>query len=164
MGFLRPAAGTWGSGAAVFCCALLELAGGGKVGCALLALASFALGVPSAQVYGERTGRADHSNIVVDEFAAQAGVLVFAPAFFLPASFGETKGLAGWVAIFVLFRLFDIVKPFPAGFLDRRWKNGWGVMLDDVAAGVWAVGFLWLLELLLGAGGFLGWEGYRFFL
>ena len=135
--------------------------GGGKVGCALLALSAFALGVPSAQRYGERTGRADHSDIVIDEFAAMSGVLVFAPAFFLPSSIpnsiGEAMewagGLAGWVAGFVLFRLFDILKPFPAGYLDRRWKNGWGVMLDDVAAGVWAVGFLWLLELSLGSEG-----------
>ncbi len=190
MGFLRPASGTWGSGAAVVCCALLEVAGAGKVGCALLAMASFALGVPSAQGYGERTGQADHSDIVIDEFAAMAGVLVFAPAFIVPALFVDASvaslfaslvaspvdffvaflkglgGLWGWAAAFVLFRLCDIVKPFPASYLDRRWKNGWGVMLDDVAAGVWAVGFLWLLEVLLG-GGVLGWGlgvGYRFFL
>ena len=164
MGFLRPAAGTWGSGAAVVCCALLELAGGGKVGCALLAMASFALGVPSAQNYGERTGQADHSNIVIDEFAAMAGVLVFAPAFVVPAFVEGLGGLWGWVAAFVLFRVCDIVKPFPASYLDRRWKNGWGVMLDDVAAGVWAVGFLWLLEVLLGGDGYFGLGGYRFFL
>ena len=148
--------------------------------CALLALLSFTLGVPSAQMYGKQKGRADHSNIVIDEFAAMAGVLVFAPAFvvpaslldsfvdsplsFLAASFAGLGGLWGWVVGFVLFRLCDIFKPFPAGFLDRRWKNGWGVMLDDIAAGCWVVGCLWLLELFLGAGGVLGWEGYRFFL
>jgi phosphatidylglycerophosphatase A len=38
---------------------------------------------------------------------------------------------------FVLFRLFDIVKPPPAGWLDRKLKGGWGILLDDVAAGLW---------------------------
>ena len=164
IGLLRPASGTWGSGAAVCCCALLELLGGGKESCALLAVAAFVLGVPSAQRYGDLTGRADHSNIVIDEFAAQAGVLVFAPMFFVPGSALDAKGLAGWAAGFVLFRLCDIVKPFPAGWIDRRWKNGCGVMLDDVVAGIWAVGFLWLLALLWGTGGIWEMEGYRFFL
>ena len=48
---------------------------------------------------------------------------------------------------FLLFRLFDVTKPWPASALDRV-KTGAGVVLDDVAAGVWAGAGLWLLRLL----------------
>jgi phosphatidylglycerophosphatase A len=41
------------------------------------------------------------------------------------------------VAGFVLFRIFDVVKPWPSSYFDRRVKSGFGVVMDDVAAGVW---------------------------
>jgi phosphatidylglycerophosphatase A len=52
-----------------------------------------------------------------------------------------------WVAIgFGLFRLFDIAKPFPVGYLDRKLKGGLGITMDDVAAGIYAGGILVLLK------------------
>ncbi len=145
MGLLRPASGTWGSAAAFFCCALLEFFGAGKISIAFLALTSFALGVPAAQAYGIMKRRADHSDIVIDEFSAQAGVL-----FFVPFSFSSWGGFLGYATAFFLFRLFDIWKPFPAGLIDRKFKNGLGVMLDDSFAGLWTLLILYLLELSLG--------------
>jgi phosphatidylglycerophosphatase A len=50
------------------------------------------------------------------------------------------------LAAFVLFRLFDIFKPFPIFIIDRRVKGGWGVMLDDVAAGIMGAAALLLLS------------------
>ncbi len=50
-------------------------------------------------------------------------------------------------AAFVLFRIFDVLKPWPASAFDRV-KNGFGVMMDDVAAGVWAWGVILALRLL----------------
>jgi phosphatidylglycerophosphatase A len=72
-----------------------------------------------------------------------AGYLVtmaFLPRAVVPA-------LAG----FVFFRLFDVLKPPPARFFDRdpRWKNGAGVVLDDVFAAVWAWGATWAVHLLV---------------
>jgi phosphatidylglycerophosphatase A len=50
---------------------------------------------------------------------------------------------------FVLFRLFDVAKPWPVSYFDNHWKSGWGVMMDDVAAGVLAgLGALLVLTLL----------------
>ncbi len=72
----------------------------------------------------------DHGGIVWDEFAGFWLTMVAAPS--------------GWEWIvlgFVLFRLFDIWKPWPIGYLDRRVGGGLGIMLDDLAAG----GFAWLL-------------------
>lgn len=156
---MRPASGTWGSAVALLCCVLLEFFGGGKNSLALLAIFSFAIGVPAAQTYGVMKGRADHSDIVIDEFSAQVGVLFFVPILsfasydtFWSYSFWSNfgGGFYGYLAAFLLFRLFDIFKPYPAGLIDRRFKNGWGVMLDDFFAGLWTLLVLYLLERSLG--------------
>ena len=78
----------------------------------------------------------DHPGIVWDEFV---GLWVACLA--LPA------GWAWWLAALVLFRCFDIGKPWPVGWLDRRLKGGWGIMLDDVAAGVMTLAVLQAVSL-----------------
>jgi phosphatidylglycerophosphatase A len=69
----------------------------------------------------------DHPGIVWDEFAGLFITLWMAP-----------DGLAWVAAGFLLFRLFDILKPWPIGWLDRRVRGGLGIMLDDVVAGLFA--------------------------
>ncbi len=112
-------------------------------------LALFLVAVPAATRAGAYWKVADASPIVIDEVV---GYLV-AMAFF-PWSWGTA------VAGFVLFRVADVAKPWPASALDRV-KTGLGVVLDDVAAGVWAalaLAFLNLgLSLLLGCGGDVHW-------
>jgi phosphatidylglycerophosphatase A len=71
--------------------------------------------------------RPDPSAVVIDEIA---GVLV--------ACMGLKLSLVGSLAAVGLFRLFDIVKPFPVGWLDRRLKGGLGIVADDLAAGLLA--------------------------
>ncbi|MEI6805462.1 MAG: phosphatidylglycerophosphatase A, partial [Myxococcaceae bacterium] len=69
----------------------------------------------------------DPKEIVIDEVAGQGLALVFCPP--------------GWMALllgFILFRLFDILKPWPISYVDRKIKNALGVMLDDMLAGVFA--------------------------
>ena len=65
----------------------------------------------------------DHGAIVWDEIVAFTLVLFFTPA-----------GYAWQVAAFLLFRFFDIVKPPPIRYYDRKWKSGFGVMFDDLLA------------------------------
>jgi phosphatidylglycerophosphatase A len=77
---------------------------------------------------GQALGVHDHGGIVWDEIAAFLMVLPFAPAVWW-----------GYVLAFALFRLFDIWKPFPIGWLDERVHGGLGVMLDDVLAAGYAV-------------------------
>ncbi|MCE5231926.1 MAG: phosphatidylglycerophosphatase A [Mizugakiibacter sp.] len=90
----------------------------------VLALA-FALGVWACGVAGARLGVDDHRALVWDEFVGQWLALFAAPA-------GWPWMLAG----FALFRLFDVWKPWPIRWFDRRVKGGLGVMLDDLLAGV----------------------------
>ena len=89
------------------------------------------VGVWACDVAGQALGVPDHGGIVWDEVAAFLMVLPFAPV-----------SLAGLVLAFVLFRLFDIWKPFPIGWADAHVPGGLGVMLDDVLAAVYAIGVL----------------------
>lgn len=75
------------------------------------------------RIFGEH----DSSKIVLDE------VLGMIAAMFL-----NPTGWAALAAAFALFRIFDIIKPFPASLIDRRLRGGAGVMLDDVVAGIYA--------------------------
>ncbi len=76
----------------------------------------------------QASGILDPGFIVIDEIAAQLLVLAAAP---LDWRF--------YLAAFLLFRLFDIWKPFPVSWLDRNVKGGFGIMLDDVAAALYAL-------------------------
>lgn len=123
-GFSPVAPGTAGSALGV-----AIAAGAGAVDVPVLALAAvlFPVGVWAAGVCAKRYGAHDHSRIVIDEIVGQLIALATFPA------------RPGWLlAGFLLFRLFDIVKPFPAGRIDRRWRTPLGVMTDDVVAGLYA--------------------------
>jgi phosphatidylglycerophosphatase A len=96
----------------------------------LVLLLGFAVGVWACNVASHALGVADHRSLVWDEFIGQWVALL--PLLVLPAP---------WWAIvvgFALFRLFDVWKPWPISWLDRRVKGGMGVMIDDVVAGVFA--------------------------
>jgi phosphatidylglycerophosphatase A len=95
---------------------------------------SIALGVPAATIAARESGRHDPQFVVIDEVAGQWIALVGAAA-------NWRMGLTA----FVLFRLFDITKPFPARQLERL-PEGWGIVFDDVAAGLYALGVGWLLR------------------
>jgi phosphatidylglycerophosphatase A len=112
------------------------------VAAAAFLLAFLALSVHAAGHAGRHWRVVDASQIVIDEVAGYLVTMAFVP-FTWPAA----------AAGFLLFRLFDVTKPWPASALDRL-KSGLGVVLDDVAAGVWAGGGLWLLARL--APGVLG--------
>jgi len=136
VGHLRPAPGTWGSLAALPVAYGLFLVGGSWL---VSAGALVAFGLGWWATIAETAGSDDHdpSHIVIDEVAGQWIAL-------LPVLIGiEHTGAQplalypGWIAAFVLFRLFDIWKPGPIGTADRR-GDPLGVMLDDVIAGVFA--------------------------
>ncbi|MDJ0683442.1 MAG: phosphatidylglycerophosphatase A [Alphaproteobacteria bacterium] len=139
-GYLKPAPGSWGSLAALpFAYGLLGL--GGALALSLATAAVFALGVWAAQGFDRLSQSHDSSEIVVDEVAGQW--LTFALAAWTVGDLSLTHYIVGFFA----FRLFDIAKPFPVGLLDRRVQGGLGVMLDDIAAGLYAGLTVILLEV-----------------
>jgi phosphatidylglycerophosphatase A len=103
----------------------------------VLIVAAFVLGVWASARAGRALGVADHGGIVWDEIVAFALVLLFTPADWT------------WIAIaFALFRLFDILKPWPIRLADTRLKNGFGVMFDDLLAAAYAIAALKGLQWL----------------
>jgi phosphatidylglycerophosphatase A len=102
-------------------------------------LLAFAAGVWFCDVTGKALGVSDHGGIVWDEIVAMWLILAFTPA----------SGLWYGVA-FLLFRLFDIWKPFPIRYFDQHVKGGFGVMLDDLLAAGYALAALKLLEHFYG--------------
>lgn len=132
VGYLPKAPGTWGSFAALpFAALLLWLGGQWALVAAILLL--FPAGIWAAGEFNRRTASEDSGAIVVDEIVGQW--LAFLPL----ANFD----LLWFVTAFALFRLFDVWKPWPIRVLDRRIKGGFGVMLDDVLAGIFAALCLW---------------------
>ena len=136
LGYLRPAPGTWGSLAALPLAYALHSLGGIRF---LLNVTVFVFlsGWFATQAMIRDREDKDPSEIVIDEVVGQWIAL-------FPVSYGATRmGVPitdlwpGWVAAFVLFRLFDIWKPWLVGRADRM-GGAMGVMLDDVVAGVFA--------------------------
>lgn len=138
-GLGKPGPGTWGSVAAVLLWA--AYVGGthpseSNLLIVLLIgiLLSIVPGVPAATIAARESGRHDPGFVVIDEVAGQWIALLGSPA----------SWRSGLLAL-VLFRLFDITKPFPARQLEAL-PEGWGIVFDDVAAGLYALGVGWLLR------------------
>lgn len=96
---------------------------------------TFLFGVWLCQRASEALGVHDHSGIVWDEFVGYWITMLAAP-----------QGWQWIVLGFVLFRLFDIAKPWPIKWLDQKVHGGLGIMVDDVLAGVFAWGCLQLVS------------------
>ncbi len=109
-------------------------------GYALLTLAAIVVGIWICGWSARQLGVHDHPGIVWDEIAGYLVTMLAAPA-----------GLVWMLVGFVLFRLFDILKPWPISWFDRRVGGGLGIMLDDVVAGLAAMACLQLLTAFLGA-------------
>ena len=104
----------------------------------IMLTAAFLIGVWACGRTGRALGVADHGGMVWDEIVAYALVLLFTPSGWL------------WIALaFALFRLFDILKPWPIRYADTHLKTGFGVMFDDLLAAGYAIavikGVQWLV-------------------
>ncbi|BEI23953.1 phosphatidylglycerophosphatase A [Vibrio fluvialis] len=97
----------------------------------VVVIAASLIGIKICQVTSDDMQVHDHGSIVWDEFAGFWITMLIVPVLQLPVF--EWKWL---LAGFVLFRFFDMVKPWPIGWLDKRVHGGLGIMLDDLVAGV----------------------------
>lgn len=147
VGFLPGAPGTYGALVAVTLCWAAAEAG---VPWLLYLLGTVALGaggVWAASVACRAWGTHDDGRVVIDEVVGQ--LLALLPIIlWLKANIFFPALVTG----FVLFRVFDIAKPGPVRWAERRFPGGLGVMADDVVAGALSAGLLTLGLLLLGAG------------
>jgi phosphatidylglycerophosphatase A len=141
VGLIPIAPGTWGSLAALpFAWAIRSL--WGATGLAIAIVIVFFAGWWAVAIVAKTSSVKDPGAVVIDEVAGQWLVLLTAPS----------DPLA-WVLAFLLFRIFDIWKPWPVRWADRDITGGHGVMLDDLLAAVYAALVLWVL---LAIGGVFG--------
>jgi phosphatidylglycerophosphatase A len=139
-GFGKPGPGTWGSVAAVLLWAAESMGGHPSAHTQLVGLLiwiglSIVLGVPAATIVARESGRKDPQFVVIDEVSGQWIALLFSPVDWRHA-----------LIALILFRLFDITKPFPARQLESL-PEGWGIVFDDVAAGLYALGVASVLRI-----------------
>lgn len=139
-GLLKPGPGTWGSLAAAaiwyFAMSGMHLTGGAATGLTLAGVAvATAMGIPAATRVERESGRTDPGFVVIDEVAGQWLTLA-------AASVDVGHALVG----LALFRLFDITKPWPARQLERL-PGGTGIVLDDLAAGVYGLVAMLVLRI-----------------
>ena len=102
-----------------------------------LILVTLALGIFVSGKVARELALKDPSGIVIDEFVGMWIAMLFLP------------GLLWLVPAFLLFRLFDIAKPWPVGLIDRKLEGGPGIMLDDVVAGLYALGALQIAHYII---------------
>lgn len=140
-GLLPVTPGSWGSLAALpVGWVIVHL--WGAPGLAIAAVLVFLAGWWAAAIVAKASGIEDPGAIVVDEVAAQWLVLLAAP-----------RDPSAWILAFVLFRIFDIWKPWPVRWADRHIHGGFGIMLDDLLAAGYAA---LVLSALLAIGGAVG--------
>tara|TARA_B110000008_G_scaffold88963_1_gene91044 strand:+ start:929 stop:1393 length:465 start_codon:yes stop_codon:yes gene_type:complete len=136
IGYIPFASGTFGSLAGLIIGYLIYLINYNLLFLVIPIL--FILGIKASDIYQSKTGEQDSSVIVIDEVVGQLIAMLTV--------------LDNFLLIFVsflLFRFFDIFKPWPASFFDKKMKNGKGVMLDDVVAGIYTLLILIMIEMYL---------------
>jgi phosphatidylglycerophosphatase A len=136
LGRLRPGPGTWGSAATVLLWAALARALAVPLRTsAAIALAVFValIGIPAATQVARGYGKKDPQFVVIDEVAGQLVALIAVPL-----------GWKSFLAGFILFRAFDILKPPPVRQLEAL-PEGTGIVVDDIAAGLYALVTMHLL-------------------
>lgn len=137
IGNLRPGPGTWASAAAALIWFGLSRVITPTLQAAVLGaliIITIAIGIPAASAIARSSGLKDPQNVVIDEVAGQWLTMLFAPISWKTMLVG-----------FILFRGFDILKPPPVRQLERL-PEGTGIVVDDVAAGIYS---LVIMQLLL---------------
>lgn len=136
IGYMRPGPGTWGSAATVLCWWILSrwIPVNRQLWAAvMIAIFVVAIGIPAATQVSRASAAKDPQFVVIDEVAGQLIALIAAPV--------TWKSL---LAGFILFRGFDIIKPPPVRQLERL-PEGSGIVIDDVAAGLYALAIMQVL-------------------
>jgi phosphatidylglycerophosphatase A len=134
-GYLPKAPGTWGSLVGLLLFFLLHTL---SLEIYLAVVAGiFVIGTFAAGEAEKIMDRQDPGLVVIDEIVGMLITMIAVPATPLNMALG-----------FILFRIFDIAKPFPVGLIDQRFHGGVGIMLDDVMAGIYSLAAIHLLNWL----------------
>lgn len=123
VGLIKKAPGTWGTLATIPL--VLVLSAAGPIVYMSVTVLLIAVAILACEIYEKRKGGHDHPEIVIDEVVGFLVAMTWLPMTWQALVLG-----------FALFRVLDIWKPLPIGYLDRKVQGGLGVVIDDVAAGI----------------------------
>ena len=144
IGYIKFASGTWGSLAAILilypCIKYTILSFEVLI---IIFIILFFISILCINFFSNFTNSNDSKHIVIDELLGIYIILIFYDLIFIYNDFLTL------ILIFFIFRLFDIVKLFPANYIDKNLKNGYGVMLDDIVAGIYTILTLIILNAFI---------------
>ena len=144
VGYIKFASGTWGSLAAIlilypiikYTMLSLEVL-------IIIFIILFFISNLFINFFSNFTNSNDSKHIVIDELLGIFIILIFYDFIFIYNDFITL------ISIFFIFRLFDIIKIFPANYIDKNLKNGYGVMMDDIVAGIYTIFTLMILNAFI---------------
>ena len=144
VGYIKFASGTWGSLAAIlilypiikYTMLSLEVL-------IIIFIILFFISNLFINFFSNVTNSNDSKHIVIDELLGIFIILIFYDFIFIYNDFITL------ILIFFIFRLFDILKIFPANYIDKNLKNGYGVMMDDIVAGVYTIFTIMILNVFI---------------
>jgi phosphatidylglycerophosphatase A len=135
-GCFKRARGTWGTLATLpFAWVIQSMFGNLALFAAGVLL--FILGTIASNEYVKSTGKQDPGEIVIDEVAATCMLLAYLPLTW-----------KAYLAAFIVFRIFDVLKPYPVSVADQKFKGGFGVMFDDVLAALYPIAILTIIGVI----------------
>ena len=144
VGYIKFASGTWGSLAALLILfPIIKLTQLSFVGLIIIFIILFFISNLCINYFSNFTNSKDSKNIVIDELLGIFSILIFYDLIFIYNDFITL------VLIFFIFRLFDIIKIFPANYIDKSLKNGYGVIMDDIVAGIYTILTLIILNAFI---------------
>ena len=144
VGYIKFAPGTWGTLVSLLIMyILLNILSLPLIILAIIFIFLFFISNYLINYFSFITNSNDSKHIVIDEFLGVFIIFLFYDLIFL------LNDVLTYSLIFILFRFFDILKIFPANFFDKYYKNGYGVILDDIIAGLYTVLTLIILNAFI---------------
>ena len=144
IGYIKFAPGTWGSFAALLILyPFIKFTVLSFEALLIIFIIFFFISNLFINYFSNFTNSNDSKHIVIDELLGIFIILIFYDFIFIYNDFITL------ILIFFLFRLFDIIKIFPANYIDKNFKNGYGVMMDDIVAGIYTIFTLIILNVLI---------------
>ena len=116
----------------------------GKIEFIVLFICILILATILIEIYSKSIKKHDAKEIVIDEFLGIYLIIIFSYDFEI-----FNNELIKTLLIFLFFRIFDIIKPFPANWIDKNMKNSYGIIFDDIIAGIYTIIILSLINVFI---------------
>ena len=144
IGYIKFASGTWGSLASILILyPFIKFTILSFEALIIIFIILFFISNLFINYFSKFTNSNDSKHIIIDELLGIFSILIFYDFIFIYNDFITL------ILIFFIFRLFDIIKIFPANYIDKNLKNGYGVMMDDIVAGIYTIFTLMILNVFI---------------